>query len=132
MFDAKKWRVENREKVSEYNKYYRNTSKGREKRRIASRKDRKNNPEKHFWYRVKYKYGITKVQWLKLLEKQGGGCKVCGATTSRNGRRLHIDHSHITGKVRGLLCDTCNLTLGNYEKHPEWLRGLASYIGEHE
>ena len=59
-------------------------------------------------------HGITLEQYDALLEKQGGHCAMCPATSSGHNMTddFCIDHDHITGKVRGLLCSSCNLLLG--------------------
>lgn len=57
---------------------------------------------------LKRKYGISLQDYNMRLADQGGVCAVCGLT-STNGTRLHVDHNHTTGKVRGLLCSPCNL-----------------------
>lgn len=68
---------------------------------------------------LKYKYGMTVEQYVELLEKQGGGCALCGSKTAGSGQwadgHLHIDHDHTDGHVRGLLCQQCNTQLGGYE-----------------
>lgn len=46
--------------------------------------------------------GVTDAEYAAMLERQGGGCAICGATPKT--RRLHVDHDHRTGDVRGLLC----------------------------
>ncbi len=46
-----------------------------------------------------------------LLKSQGGACKICGVVLSA-GARLHVDHCHTTGAIRGLLCNGCNAGIG--------------------
>ena len=58
-----------------------------------------------------------------MFEKQGGCCAICGGVNV-NGRRLAVDHEHETGKVRGLLCDKCNLAIGLFDD----INNLASAI----
>ena len=53
-------------------------------------------------------YGITTLQRDEMFLQQGGRCAVCGRHQSEFKRRLAVDHCHITGKVRGLLCMYCN------------------------
>ena len=55
-------------------------------------------------------YGITADDWLEMCHKQGGVCKIC-----KLHRKLSVDHDHKTGKVRGLLCYRCNVSLGFWE-----------------
>ena len=61
---------------------------------------------------VKADFGITKVEYNELLEKQKGVCALCPATDSGDGRPLFVDHCHETGRVRGLLCKQCNTAIG--------------------
>lgn len=59
---------------------------------------------------------MTLEDYNKLLKQQGGICAICNAYPTRL-TRLQVDHDHITGRVRGLLCLSCNLKLGWYERH---------------
>jgi len=63
-----------------------------------------------------------------LSEKQGEKCAICGHILPALGRKRHIDHCHATGKIRGLLCMACNLTIGYAEDNPEILESAARYI----
>jgi hypothetical protein len=59
-------------------------------------------------------YGITYEDYLQLLESQDHKCAICGTEESdRKGGDLVVDHCHASGKVRGMLCQKCNLMLGN-------------------
>ncbi len=53
--------------------------------------------------------GVTDADYERLLSEQGGTCALC--PTKPKTRRLHVDHDHATGKVRGLLCYRCNRAL---------------------
>lgn len=61
------------------------------------------------------KYGITLEDYNKMFAEQNGCCAMCGRHQSEFKRALAVDHNHITGAVRGLLCMRCNTTLGSYE-----------------
>ena len=61
-----------------------------------------------------------------MLAEQGGGCAACGGV-NLSGRRLAVDHDHATGRVRALLCDSCNVALGLLAEDPQRLYALASY-----
>ena len=78
------------------------------------------------------KYGISIAQYEELLAKQDGRCAICGSPPDANGRgaysRLHIDHSHSTGKIRGLLCGRCNQGIGFMRDDPKLLRLAAAYL----
>jgi hypothetical protein len=51
-------------------------------------------------------------------------CEVCGRTN----KRIHYDHSHLTGEFRGWICLGCNIAVGQMEDNPEFLRKLADYL----
>jgi hypothetical protein len=74
-------------------------------------------------------FGLTPEEYSILLENQGNGCAICGASAGWQGKRLAVDHNHTSGAVRGLLCDRCNTVLGKMEDSPELLRKAATYLG---
>lgn len=59
-------------------------------------------------------YGMTVEEYLELFNKANHVCQLCGQK-ERNGRRLSIDHCHMSGTVRGVLCNRCNTVLGTLE-----------------
>jgi hypothetical protein len=59
-------------------------------------------------YMLKYHYGIT----LEEYNKMDQNCNICGASDEGRGFNMNVDHCHDTGKVRGLLCNSCNRGLG--------------------
>lgn len=75
------------------------------------------------------KYGITDHQYRTMVAGQGGVCAACG-NPPRNGkgRRLHVDHDHATGVIRGLLCMGCNIAIGQAKENPARLRAMADYL----
>ena len=82
---------------------------------------------------IKHTYNITPEQYEDMLAAQNGGCKLCGRKqgenvgSNKNGK-LHVDHCHDTGTVRGLLCMTCNTKLGAFEHDSEWLLRALDYL----
>lgn len=73
--------------------------------------------------------GITEEQYDAMVEQQGPGCAICGATESVAGRAyLPADHDHVTGKFRGILCENCNVGIGYFNDSPERMRAAAEYI----
>jgi hypothetical protein len=69
--------------------------------------------------------GVTDEAYEALLAAQGGGCAICGAKPKT--RRLHVDHDHKTGKVRGLLCHRCNRGLPTWAT-PAWCESASLYL----
>lgn len=74
-------------------------------------------------WKLKWKYGITIERYDQMFLQQHGLCKIC----KKQKRRLVVDHDHETGKVRGLLCDPCNLALNKYVTL-EWLEQCRVYL----
>jgi hypothetical protein len=100
--------------------------------RTHNLKWRKNFPEKAKNADIKKNYGITLADKLSMLESQGRVCAACGTDTP-GGRynEWHTDHSHSTGKVRGVLCADCNMALGVVRESIPRLEGLVRYMNKH-
>ena len=73
-------------------------------------------------------YGITEKEYNLLLDHGDGGCWICGKKPKPGGRRLHVEHDHKTGAVRGLACWNCNKGLQTYRDNPATLRAAADYL----
>lgn len=71
-------------------------------------------------------YKMTTEQTVELFRTKQ--CQNPGCTETK---RLHIDHDHITGEVRGLLCSGCNTSLGHLGDDPERILGLVEYLRKH-
>lgn len=77
---------------------------------------------------LEYKYGITLEVWQELFNAQNGRCAICLRHQSEVTMKFHTDHCHKTGKVRGLLCASCNHTLGQNKDNPEAFDRFAAYL----
>lgn len=77
---------------------------------------------------LRSKYGISSDQWESLWESQDRRCAVCAAEWVEGAREFHVDHDHVTGRVRAILCHGCNVSLGFLGESPERIRALADYI----
>ena len=73
------------------------------------------------------KFGITAAEYHSMLEAQNGVCAIC-LGVNKNGKRLSVDHNHETGKVRGLLCQRCNLCIGQFEEDQGTLLRAVDYL----
>ena len=76
---------------------------------------------------LNYLYKMSSDQYEKMNLAQGGLCAIC-RKQNRNGNRLCVDHNHATGKVRALLCSSCNLVIGHAKENPEILREAIRYV----
>ena len=116
------WRAKNRDKCRAYTQKYRDTHR---------EKDRTRNTAKN-----REKLGVTPAQYATMHLAQGGLCMICGQPETALGRKgavqtLCLDHNHITGKIRDLLCKRCNRVLGQLGESTELLRGMIEYIEKH-
>lgn len=100
----------------EYQKRYRqdNLDRVRATGRVSSRK------------RYTEKYGITREEY-ENRRSSVSGCEICGEMPA-NGKALHLDHCHVTGRLRGFLCENCNRALGMMKDDPDRLRAAAEYL----
>lgn len=94
-------------------------------------------PDVNFAACLRRSYGMTVEQYEALLHSQGGLCRrperrrygsryregLSGHTT-----RLHVDHDHKSGRVRGLLCHACNAALGLLDDSARLLRAAVAYL----
>ena len=62
---------------------------------------------------------------------QRGCCAICGTHQSEMKIRLSVDHDHTTGKIRSLLCKSCNIGLGEFKDRVELLKKAISYLESH-
>jgi hypothetical protein len=69
------------------------------------------------------KYGLSQEELSDRLAQQKGVCCIC-----LNRAAVHVDHDHVTGTVRGVLCFTCNAALGQFQDDPEIIRRAADYL----
>lgn len=74
------------------------------------------------------KYGINGDDFLDMFNAQEGKCAICPTPLLLLDKNTHVDHDHVTGIVRGLLCSHCNLMLGHAKDNPDTLRSAASYL----
>jgi hypothetical protein len=76
--------------------------------------------------RRRYIYGLTPKMEASLKEAQQHKCPGCLRDLSSV--KVHVDHDHISGRVRGLLCFSCNVSLGHLNDDPEILQRLMDYL----
>lgn len=119
-----------------HNRYIRwkenNPEKVREKWRKASLSYySKNASQRNLKQRIG-RVGIAEEEYWKLYSNQDGKCKICNTLENDSPKgRLHIDHCHTTGKVRGLLCSRCNTAIGLLFEDPCILENAKQYLVNH-
>ncbi|MDX3595405.1 endonuclease VII domain-containing protein [Streptomyces sp. ID03-2B] len=71
----------------------------------------------------KRKYGLAPAELDSLIAAQQGVCCICLIAPAE-----HVDHCHETGRVRGVLCFSCNAALGQFKDRPDAIRRAAAYV----
>jgi len=81
------------------------------------------------------KFELGPDDYKRMLHEQHEVCAICSQPERvKRGSRvlsLAVDHDHVTGRIRGLLCQECNRSLGSFEKHDGGLQSLVLYINAH-
>lgn len=124
----RKWKQKNRQRVADSMKKWR--QKNREKINAYQRQNRHKYRTYHRRFWLNRKYGIALGDFNAMLLAQGMLCALCRKSCA-TGEALCVDHSHETGKVRGLLCRKCNTGIGLFYEDPRLLRRAEAYIYKH-
>jgi hypothetical protein len=76
-------------------------------------------------------YGIDIDEYEQMLKEQGDCCAICKSADPSGGTHSQVfpvDHDHVTGRNRGLLCNRCNPGIGYFNDSPALLRAAADYL----
>lgn len=89
-------------------------------------------PERYKNYDLKKLFGLSKSEYAQMLAEHGEKCAICGEPETLKIKdktiSLSVDHCHGSGKVRGLLCSSCNTGIGLFKDSPAILRAAISYL----
>lgn len=114
----KRYREKNPDKVRQWNK-----------------NSRDRNPRYHLNAHFVKSYGITLEEYEEKVKSQNNLCAICKNPETRtlNGKvkRLGVDHSHISGQTRDLLCADCNTGLAWFKEHILYLQAAIDYLKRH-
>ena len=78
--------------------------------------------------KLKKAFGLTVEQYDAMLESQGHKCALCESKSPGGRGRFVVDHCHESGRIRGLLCNLCNVGLGALSDSSKLLRKAISYL----
>jgi hypothetical protein len=109
---VKRWQQDNAERLNAY------------RREHNARPERKRAMRDGYYRRT---FGITADDFDAMLAAQGGCCAICGQRPEREAS-LHVDHDHLTGRIRGIVCLNCNQGLGKFGDDPAVLERAAAYL----
>jgi hypothetical protein len=110
--------------------YYRLSSWCKQCKKAVKKHYRSSDRRVHKDRDLRRHFGITIEDYEELLNIQGHQCKICGRTPEEEGKSLAVDHCHVSGKIRGLLCYTCNTTLGHFNDSVVKLASAIRYLVE--
>lgn len=99
-----------------------------EKQKQIYRKEYEKDKSRIVYYNRKRRLGVTKEQYLQMLKDQNQRCAICEITVEENGKQLCVDHDHSNGRIRMLLCNRCNLVLGNAQDNIHTLEAAIEYL----
>ena len=92
------------------------------------KRDSETTPQNRKAEKLQLRYGLTYEQWEQMREAENFSCMICGISEEELGKRLDVDHCHLSGKVRGVLCNPCNTTLGHARDNIKILEAAAQYL----
>lgn len=123
---TKRWRQNNLEKVAATRRVWRTKNRDKVLAEYSPEKRRRYyDRDRSYWSDIKRLYGLTQEQYNCLLAQQGNSCAICKVVSEA---RLQVDHDHITGLVRGLLCGRCNKGLSMFDEQIARLNAAADYM----
>jgi hypothetical protein len=73
-------------------------------------------------------YNITPEEFDAMVMAQNGRCGICDVELELNTHKTHVDHNHLTGQVRGVLCCRCNWRVGLFENSPAIMDKVRKWI----
>lgn len=132
----REWNERNRDRVKEYRQATAERRNARRRERYATDTDyrertklsaRSRDPRARKDSRLRASFGIGVDEFDAILAAQGGGCAICGGK-----QRLHVDHCHDAGHIRGILCSECNLGLGKFHDDADRIERAALYLRARE
>jgi hypothetical protein len=126
---ARRYRETHKDQIKAAAERYRETHKDQinERARLKWQTDPELRKKRRLWQRknvFKKVYGISMADYEAMFERQGGACAIC----KRTDVTLCVDHCHLTGEVRGLLCSQCNSAIGFCSDDPAVLQAAAAYL----
>lgn len=103
---------------------------------------RKNNRKKYYQTakgkqaskkgQLKLRYNLSLEEYNQKLKEQKHSCAICRKDEVELPKKLAVDHNHVTGQIRGLLCTSCNLGLGYFKDDINLFLSAIEYLNKHK
>lgn len=127
-----KWNKRTPEQREKYNANrrakYRDDPQYRDQQKMLVKAGREKSPHVRHAHQLR-RFGLTLADYNRMLAEQNGCCAICrNPQADKRTKRYHVDHCHATGRVRGLLCSSCNLGLGKFHDDAERLERAVVYL----
>lgn len=114
--------AKNRQQNERYNQDLEVRAKVKENNRLWRQKNARRLKDT----RLRATFGISIEQYETMRLEQGGVCKICSRVPGKKG--LAVDHCHATGRIRGLLCSSCNTSLGLMRENRTAIESMVRYL----
>lgn len=129
---GQKYYEQNKEKVLKQSKDYYKTNKEVVQKKHKIYREENKEAIKNKWHKryLKHTYNLPIEEYTNMLNAQNNCCKICNLPPKN--KRLSVDHCHVTGDVRGLLCSSCNQALGMFKDKIDLLENAIIYLRDHK
>jgi hypothetical protein len=121
----KQYRQDHAQQLLEYNKQYKELHKEENKIRDINRKESYRGRRREL--QLKRYYQLTYKEWLQIWNNQDGKCLICQIPFDKPSDSC-VDHNHITGEIRGLLCRKCNCAIGLLKENIQSIKNMLKYL----
>lgn len=129
---VKKYRNKNSRKIKDYRKKYYLANKEKLKEQAKDRYFNRGGKDNSRNAKLQKAYNISLDEYNTIFAEQGNCCAICRRQKCKTGKSMAVDHCHVTGKIRGILCANCNRSLGVLGESIEILTNMISYLYKHK
>lgn len=130
---SKTYVTNNKEKIIKQRKEFRERNRDRLLEKAKEKFQRPTTKARTRVYNILKSYSISEKELRDLMDSQKGCCAICkNSLVDKDSKRSYmVDHNHTTGKVRGLLCISCNAAIGHLKESKEVLLSAIEYLETH-
>lgn len=130
--NKRRWYDATKEERNRLQREYLNSETKKRKAIERSKKWAEDNPDGRYDIILKQRLGINITDYKLMLDSQNNKCAICFKDRTMFKKRLAVDHCHKTGKIRGLLCSSCNTSIGLLEESIDRLNSAIKYLSRNK